>query len=274
MPGEPLEGCLPADPLWRPILRPSPALAARYGPEHLGAIPEEPLNHLLPESERQRPWPQTASRLAWELLYWNEPELYEQLVEGEPLHPGLFRELPLDGAEVLEVGAGTGRLTLPCASRARLVHAVEPATPMRRLLQAKLEARGYSNVVLHSAWADALPLPDGAVDLTVSASAFGASQLHGGEAGLRELRRVTRPGGQIAILWPDDPRWFLDRGFQYHAFGGSMELRFRDIGTAERCAEIFWPGVLTHLRAGGRPLVPFDLLGVNAPRDLCVATVA
>jgi SAM-dependent methyltransferase len=274
MPAEPLRDSLPEDPLWRPALKPSSALAARYRREHLQAISPEALDRLLPPGERQRPWPEIAARLAWDLLYWNEPELYDQLVEGEPLHSRLFRELPLDGARVLEVGAGTGRLTLPCASRARVVHAVEPVTPMRLVLQAKLEARGYTNVVLHAAWADALPLTDASVDLVLSASAFGANPLRGGEAGLRELRRVTRPGGQIAVLWPDDPIWFLGHGFQYHAFAGPMELRFRDLKTAQKCAEIFWPDVVAHIRAGGRPVVPFGLLAVNAPRDLCISTVA
>ncbi len=299
---------LPEDPLWRPAHTPPFRLAARYQPDHLLAIEPAALEHCLrnratalvahralaclPEPARshlensletreRRPnsepasWEELAASLAWDLLYWNEPELYDRLTEGEPLHPGLLRELPLDGATVLDVGAGTGRLTVICAARAAHVYALEPARPLRDLLCRKLEARGITNVEVLSGWCSSIPLADGAVDLVVSASAFGADAARGGDDGLKELRRVTRPGGGIYILWPDDPRWFLSRGFHYHAFGGPMEVRFRDLETAMTCARIFYSRAVTeHLERTGRPVVPFDVIGVNAPRDLCACTVA
>ncbi len=265
---------LPDDPFWRPSRQAPPGLAARYRPEHLGAMEPEALRRILPAAMRERPWPEVAAWLGWELLYWNEPDLYDRLVQGEPLHPALFRELPLDGATVLDVGAGTGRLTLPCAARAAVVFALEPVAPLRAVLERNVHDRGLLNVRVLAGWSDAVPLPDGAVDLTVSASAFGAEQARGGDAGLRELRRVTRAGGRILIIWPDDPRWFLSRGFYYHTFGGAMEIRFADLETAEHCAGIFYPRqALEHIRQTGRPVVPFDLLGINAPRDFCACTV-
>ncbi len=299
-------GALPADPLWRPALVAPDGLVRRYQPQHLLAIhraalrvilrnpeamaaagrafptlPERVQEHLeaaleaAPEScGEPGSWPDLARCLAWDLLYWNEPDLYDRLTEGEPLHPGLLEDLPLDGATLLDVGAGTGRLTLVCAARAARVYALEPADPLRDLLSRKLEERGLSSVIVLAAWCHSIPLPDSAVDLVVSAAAFGANPARGGDAGLQELRRVTRPGGRIAILWPDDPQWFLDRGFQYHAIGGPMEVRFRDLATAESCAQIFYPPVvLEHLRRTGRPIVPFELIGVNAPRDICTFAV-
>ncbi len=299
---------LPDDPLWRPAYVPPRKLAARYQPEHLlavelpaltcifrncttarvarravAALPEPARSHLRnalqPEADNSEgqpaSWPDLAARLAWDLLYWNEPELYDRLTEGEPLHPGLLRELRLDGATVLDVGAGTGRLTIICAARAAHVYALEPARPLRDLLCRKLEELGITTVEVLSGWCSSIPLADGAVDLVVSASAFGADAARGGDDGLKELRRVTRPGGGIYILWPDDPRWFLSRGFHYHAFGGSMEVHFRDLETAVACAEIFYPPAVTaYLERTGRPVVPFDVIGVNAPRDLCACTVA
>jgi FkbM family methyltransferase len=183
--------------------------------------------------------------------------------------------LPLDGATVVDVGAGTGRLTLLCAARAGRVYAIEPATPMRELLEEKIRGRGLANVDVATGFSEGLPLPDASVDLAVSASAFGSDPRRGGEAGLRELRRVVRPGGRIAILWPDNPEWFIARGFRYQVCEGALEVRFRDLDTALACAEIFYSDVVvSHLQQTGRPIVPFELLGINPPRDACWLDVA
>lgn len=239
--------------MWRPARPCPPRLAERYGldPAALSA------------------------NQAWRLLYEREPELYDRLTEGETLHPGLFRELSIDALTILDVGAGTGRLTLPCAARASQVLALEPAVGMRRELASKLARCGIANVTIVAGSDQSIPLPAGSVDVTVSCAAFGADPEFGGDAGLIELRRVTRVGGQIFILWPDDPRWFLDRGFSYHAFAGAMEVRFRDLKTAELCAELFYgEAALTYVRRSGRPVIPYSVLGVNPPRDLCRCTVA
>jgi SAM-dependent methyltransferase len=248
------------DPLWRPALTIPAGLARRYGPEHLQAI--EPAARARIDA--------SDPRLAWQLLYWNEPDLYDRLTEGEPLHPDLLAALPLDGATVVDVGAGTGRLTLLCAARAARVYAIEPATPMRRILEEKIRARGLTNVDVMPGWCDALPLPDSAVDVVVSASAFASDPRRGGEPGLRELERVVRPGGRIIIVWPDDPEWFIARGFDYQFFAGAFEVRFRDLETALMCAEIFYTeNVVSYLRRSQRPVVSFELLGINPPRDAC-----
>lgn len=254
------------DPQWRPGLTIPAGLARRYGPEHLQVIEPANRSRLVAGPDPADP----AGWLAWELLYWNEPDLYERLTEGEPLHPELLAALPLEGKAVVDVGAGTGRLTLLCAARATRVYAVEPATPMRRLLEQKLRQHAVDNVTVLAGWSDALPLGDHSVDLTVSASAFGSDPHRGGDAGLRELHRVTRRGGRIAILWPDNPQWFIDRGFQYRSYEGSLEVRLRDLETAIECARTFYsPAVVAYLERTRRPIVPFDLLGTNAPRDCC-----
>lgn len=254
------------DPQWRPGLTVPAGLGRRYGPEHFQAIEPAARARLELGPEPADP----TGPLAWDLLYWNEPELYDRLTEGEPLHPDLLAGLPLDGATVVDVGAGTGRLTLLCAARAAQVYAIEPAAPMRGLLEEKIRGRRLKNVDVAAGFSDALPLPDASVDLAVSASAFGSDPRRGGEAGLRELQRVVRPGGRIAILWPDDPQWFIARGFRYQVCEGALEVRFRDLETAFTCAEIFYSDiVVSHLQQTRRPIVPFELLGINPPRDAC-----
>ena len=90
--------------------------------------------------------PQTDIALAWELLYRLEPELYDRLVSAERLHPGVLGWLPHDVERIVEVGAGTGRLTLELIERAREVVAVEPAAPLRRAPESQALARGPSGI--------------------------------------------------------------------------------------------------------------------------------
>src|SRR5438876_5174311 len=82
--------------------------------------------------------PRTDVTLAWELLYRLEPELYDRLVSAERLHPGVLGWLRDDVERIAEVGAGTGRLTLELIRRAQEVVAVEPAAPLRQLLNREL----------------------------------------------------------------------------------------------------------------------------------------
>lgn len=215
-----------------------------------------------------------ASR-AWDLLYEREPELYDRLVEGEPLHPLLLRAMSVDGAEVLEVGAGTGRLTLPLAARAAHVYALEPVAAMRAVLEAHRQTHGWGNVTLLDGRAARIPLPDQSVDHCVSASSFGADPQRGGDAGLRELLRVTRPKGTICIIWPDDAAWFRAHGFEHVAVDDGLEVRFRDLRTALDCAQVFYGAPVTaHFRHTRRPVIAFSDLGVPVPLDLCRLTLS
>ena len=180
--------------------------------------------------------------LAWELLYRLEPELYDRLASAERLHPGVVDWLPCDVDRIAEVGAGTGRLTMELIELGQHIVAVEPAMPLRRILRRKLAAAGHADRVrvIHGFF-DQLPLPADYADLVVACSAFTPAPEHGGQAGLAEMERVCRPGGCVAIIWPNHLGWLTARGYRHVSFPGPMSVEFGSHEEAVELAEIFYP---------------------------------
>lgn len=214
------------------------------------------------------------AQLFWELTYWKTPEAYERLTAGEQVHLGALDVARVDGAVVLDAGAGTGRVTLPLARRARTVYALDPAPPLLGLLEGKLAAAGLRNVEVLRGTFRRVPLLDNSVDAVVACSAFGAEEARGGRCGLQELRRVTCPGGRIVILWPGDPAWFLCQGFTYTVLPGHLTTTFATFEDAWSVATRFYGArALRYLAATGRPELPFHITGLKPPRDLCWLTV-
>ncbi len=97
------------------------------------------------------------------------------------------------GRTVVDLGAGTGKLTrLLVATGARVI-AVEPVPEMRAKLR---EAVPGTEALAGSA--EALPLPDDGADVVTVAQAFHWFDL---TRALPEIHRVLRPGGALALVW-------------------------------------------------------------------------
>jgi len=219
--------------------------------------------------------PRTDIALAWELLYRLEPELYDRLVRAERLHPGVLGWLPHNVDRIVEVAAGTGRLTLELVHRAREIVAIEPAGPLREILNQKLVRadHGYRAQVTHGFFDD-LPVADHCADLVVSCSALTPDLGHGGEAGLAEMERVCRPGGCAVIVWPNEVGWLTAHGYRYVSFDGQMFVEFASPEEAAELTEIFYPDVVREVRRRGCRRVPYEVLGINPPRDLAFKVIA
>jgi ubiquinone/menaquinone biosynthesis C-methylase UbiE len=99
-------------------------------------------------------------------------------------------------AQVLDVGAGIGHLSLPLAQLGHSVRALEPAVAMLEQLQTRATRADLQIECLH-ATAEALPLADASVDLVVIADALHFLDAH--RAG-SELARVLRERGALAIV--------------------------------------------------------------------------
>ncbi len=96
-------------------------------------------------------------------------------------------------ATVLDLGAGTGKLTRVLVGRFARVVAVEPLPAMRSQLVAQVpQAEVYEGS------AERIPLPDGSVDAVFVADAF---HWFDWPAALAEIARVTGPAGRLVLLW-------------------------------------------------------------------------
>jgi ubiquinone/menaquinone biosynthesis C-methylase UbiE len=157
------------------------------------------------------------------------------------------------------------------------VYAVEPSPGLLGILQRKRDALPQpERLEARCGRFDSLPCANHSVDLAISCSAFTAEEAQGGEAGLAELKRVTRPGGKIVIIWPrlEDYAWFAARGFHYVALPVPEDMRvcFRSMQSALYCARHFYahnPEVERYLLRTRKPEVPFSVLRVNPPVDYC-----
>jgi ubiquinone/menaquinone biosynthesis C-methylase UbiE len=238
------------------------------------------LQRSLSDDEIETARRQVLDGLFWELTYWKTPDLYDELTEGEQLHPGIFEQLEQDlrGKVVLDAGAGTGRASFESLCHgAKQVYAVEPSPGLLRILRQKLASQVVSGqIVALVGYFDKLPLGDDCVDVALSCSAFTAEPGQGGESGLVELRRVTKRGGKIVIIWPrtQDYEWLASHGFQYVALPmqQDMQVHFRSLASALRCAKRFYAhneNVIRYILKRRQPEVPFSVLGFNPPRDYC-----
>jgi SAM-dependent methyltransferase len=248
------------------------ALCARYTVADLEVFTDDEARRFVGDGAE----PRIDLPLAWELLYRLEPELYDRLAEVERLHPAVVRWLPDDVDRIVEVGAGAGRLTLELLHRGRELVAIEPAAPLRKLLTRKLTGADHGHRATVSAgFFDALPIPDDWSDLVVACSAFTPESGHGGDAGLAEMERVCKPGGCIAIVWPNHLGWLAARGYKYVSFGDDeMFIEFASREEAAELTEIFYPRAAAAVRRRGLRRVSFDTVGVNPPRDLAYKVIA
>lgn len=98
-----------------------------------------------------------------------------------------------EGRDVLDLAAGTGKLTRALVPSGARVIAVEPIDEMREQL-----FRALPDVDAFHGTAESIPLPDGSVDAITYGQAF---HWFRADEALREIRRVLRTGGSLALVW-------------------------------------------------------------------------
>ena len=125
----------------------------------------------------------------------------------------LAAALGLDGgSRVLDIGCGTGQLTLPLAARTGSVLGVDVEADMLRLARRAALDAGAAN----TAWLLSSDRELGALAGLTGAPAFDAAtigqSLHWMDvpALFATLRRLVRPGGGVAVVTNGEPQWLLD----------------------------------------------------------------
>ena len=120
------------------------------------------------------------------------------------------------GSRILDLAAGTGKLTRKLLEHGCDVVAVEPLAGMRAELSRVLPA-----TLVYDGTAEAIPLPDDSVDAVFVGQAF---HWFDHAAALAEISRVLRPEGGLGMIWNDDDTsvpWVLEYSDVKHRSGPS-----------------------------------------------------
>jgi ubiquinone/menaquinone biosynthesis C-methylase UbiE len=160
-----------------------------------------------------------------------------EYAQGRPGYPAAALDRLSEGLElradslVVDLAAGTGKLTEELTARFDRVIAVEPLEGMRRELSAQVPAAE----VLEGT-AEEMPLPDGCADAVFVAQAF---HWFDGARALAEIERVLKPGGGLGLLWNTTP-WENREGPWFAGLDDVLEKSRADLSTLRRHASGRW----------------------------------
>lgn len=144
-------------------------------------------------------------------IYHRHADQYQLLVSREDYQGNILRALnqirPLAGLDVVELGAGTGRLTCLLAPMVKTIQAFDIAQPMLDVAVARLRKSGLRHWRVAVADHRHLPLSDHVADIAISGWSLcytvvwhQATWREELSRALAEMRRVLRPSGTIILL--------------------------------------------------------------------------
>lgn len=144
-------------------------------------------------------------------IYASKAEKYDQMVSREDYEGNILQTIeqirPLKNTAVVELGAGTGRLTTMLAPHVRQITALDNASHMLQKAKQNLQNTSCHNWYLATCDNRFLSLPAQMADIAIAGWSIGHTVgwypddwKHEIEKVLAEMRRILKPGGTIMIL--------------------------------------------------------------------------
>ena len=202
----------------------------------------------------------TRSRHDRSLSFGSAAAAYER---GRPSYPpeAIDWLLPATARKVLDLGAGTGKLTTRLVERGLDVVAVDPIPEMLEVLRASLP-----ETVALLGTAEEIPLEDNSVDAVLVAQAW---HWVDPERAIPEVARVLRPGGRLGLVWNTrDERlgWVRELGqiIGSDGDGGRFSVTLPEPFTDPVRHQLEWTNYLT----------PQALIDLVSSRSYCITSPA
>ncbi len=170
------------------------------------------------------------------IVYVVSPDVYDSqpFLKWNP--DELTSLVDFTGKRVIDVGSGTGKITLIAAEKAESVYAVEPVANLRIYLRKKADNLGLKNIFVVDGLIMEIPFEDEFADITICGYVFGDNP----QEELQEMMRITKPGGMV-ILCPGNADQDNDRHsiLVENGFGWS---KFEEPGV--RSVRKYWKRIL------------------------------
>ncbi|KMZ42795.1 MULTISPECIES: class I SAM-dependent methyltransferase [Bacillales] len=197
-----------------------------------------------------------------EQIYKTQAEQYDLMISRQPSLLAVIEEItPITGQDVIDLGAGSGRLTSVLAPHAKSILAVDASAAMLEVNAQQLTQAGLSNWKTSVADHRNIPADDNSADVIVAGWTvcyLTSSEVPNNELNLEqiilEMKRVLRPGGMIVIMetmgtgyeTPHPPEFLtqyyslLENRYGFSHKWIRLDYRFADLEEAERQARFFF----------------------------------
>lgn len=221
-------------------------------------------------------------------IYQNKAALYERLIAREDYRGNIFQALmdihPLDGASVVEFGAGTGRLTRIMSVLAKFIYAFDIHRPMLLEGQRVLTETGMENWSLACADNHTMPLKTGVADIAIEGWSFGhVMRWYPDDWQVRinqylaEMQRLLKPDGTIILMEtmgtgqrePSPPAehlatlyryWEEGLGFNYQWI--RMDFQFESVAEADELIRFFFGDDMADRLVAGKNIIIPECTGI------------
>ena len=199
-------------------------------------------------------------------IYVNKADLYDRMVSREDYQGNLLKALQsihaLDDTDVVEFGAGTGRVTRLLVPHVKLIRSFDAEQTMLDVAEQSLKKTGFNNWTLSVGDNGNLPVEDNSADVTLEGWSFGHAQ--GWHADrwqevidqyVGEMYRITKPSGTAILIetqgtgseQPAPPTEGLAKLYQYiedkHDFQFQWirtDYKFESVAEADELTRFFF----------------------------------